>query len=125
MVCLWYKHRLLYSSPGIPGLSRVTIVPPFSWVESSTCTFTPHSLFCDPDSLSMSPIPSNNIRRFLVSHFTPPTLHSLPCSLNKSTLVKKTLHAACVSHAKIILKHEHCNVHVAIPLYMHASCSTQ
>ena len=38
---------------------------------------------------------------------------------------RKALHVACMSHVKITLKHECCNMHVAISLYMHVSCNTQ
>ena len=47
--CSWGEHPLLCPSSVVSGLSRVTTVPGFSWVGSST--FTPCSPFCDPDSL--------------------------------------------------------------------------
>ena len=46
--CSWGERLLLCPSPGIPGRSRVSSVPCFSWVWSYTST--PCSSFFDPDS---------------------------------------------------------------------------
>ena len=86
--CLWCKHL-----PRIPGLSRVIIIPSFSWAGSSirlrlAAHFVTRTRY--PRLPRGSPYPyrlitGRNIRRFLLSSLIPPSFRSLPRSLNKSS----------------------------------------